>query len=394
MVAVHRVQILHGRLTRGRISPMLQAAPRARANPHQGPRRRGYVEKTVNMLHECHGWACSSGLEPIPKPAFRCSARAKARGSGRFWDRLLVGALVLGGCRAPGPGVVDFTCQEWSQNGLTGRRLTTDHFEIVSTLRDAEFENALPGFVEAAYRRYEATLPVTGGEGPRLTMYVFGTRFEWERYTQRHFPTRYEIYRRIRNGGFTEGDLSVSFFTNRAATLATLAHEGWHQYVGSRLAAPIPAWLNEGLACYHEAVEFVGPKPRFTPRHNTFRINALREAVRRDELLSIRELVDTDAGQVISYDRGWIARVYYAQAWALITFLRHGDGGRYAGRFEQMLRDVAEGTFSVQISAAALTTPGRSDITLGQAAFRQYFGRSPEDLQEDYYDYLVRVCGF
>ena len=27
-------------------------------------------------------------LEPIPEPTFRCSARAKARGSGRFWDRL------------------------------------------------------------------------------------------------------------------------------------------------------------------------------------------------------------------------------------------------------------------------------------------------------------------
>ena len=38
----------------------------------------------------------------------------------------------------------------------------------------------------------------------------------------------------------------------------------------------------------------------FTPQHNTFRINSLREAVQRDELLPLTQIVRTDAGEVIS----------------------------------------------------------------------------------------------
>ena len=364
------VQKLNPRLTCSRFSPMLAAAPRAWADHDDDFRAPGNVERIVNVLQGCRG---SRGLFRLAGPT---------------------ALLTLVGCETAGPASVEFTRQGWSREGLTGRKYTTAHFDIVSTLRDPEFEQALPGFVEAAYQRYQSTLPAAPDDGTRLTMYVFGTRSEWKRYTQRHFPTRYELYRRIRDGGFTEGDVSVSFYTSRAATLATLAHEGWHQYADSRLDAPIPAWLNEGLACCHEAVEFAGRKPRFTPRHNTFRINALREAVRRDELLSLREIVDTDAGHVISRDHGLIAGVYYAQAWALITFLRHGDQGRHAGAFDEMLTDLAEGNFSVRVSAAGLTARDDAGVTFGNAAFREYFGRKPEDLQDEYYDYPVRICGF
>lgn len=284
--------------------------------------------------------------------------------------------------------------EPWSAEGLTGRRFVTDHFEIFSTLRDPEFEAALPGFLEACYLQYEALISFPAGVEMKLSAYIFGTRSEWARFARRHFPARYEVYSRIRSGGFTEGATSVSFHASRAATLATLAHEGWHQYIGARLETPIPAWLNEGLACYHEAVEFAGTTPRFTPQHNTFRINSLREAIQADKTMSLQEIVDTDAGRVIAGNDAGGSQIYYAQAWALATFLRHGASGRHAPAFDRMLRDLADGTFAVRVSAATLGTAGAGDLSLGEAAFRAYFGHTPDQLSEEYYDHLIRIAGF
>ena len=283
--------------------------------------------------------------------------------------------------------------EAWSYEGLTGRRITTKHFEIISTLRDVEFEDALPRFLEMTYRRYERMLPAPARPSCPLTIYIFATRQEWEWFTRRRFPSRYEVYSRIRQGGYTEGDMSVSFYVNRSGTLATLAHEAWHQYVGSRFDTPIPAWLNEGLACYHEALHVARDRPVFTPRHNTFRINSLCEAVQRDTLLSVGGIVDTDAGQVISQDDSRITQVYYAQAWALVTFLRHGAGGRYADAFDRLLTDVTEGTFGVHVGAARLGSSDPSGTSVGRAAFEAYFGLV-DAVADEYYDHLVRVCGF
>lgn len=332
-----------------------------------------------------------------PKPAYP-----------RSWHLLSAALAVLCvcGCEVTGPRGVAYTTHAWSQDGLTGRRFSTPHFEIISTLDDAEFEAALPAFLEAAYRRYERTVPVpqrpggASGADKKLTTYIFGARRQWQRFVQRRYVARYDLYRKIRSGGFTEGAISVSFYTDRSSTLATLAHEGWHQYVGARIDHPPPPWLNEGLACYHEAVEFIGDRPRFTPRRNTFRINSLREALHRDELLTLREIVDVDAGRVISQDHSRITKTYYAQAWALITFLRHGAGGRYASRFKQLLADIGTGDYRARAGAYGLgrreaeADGAHANLTLGRATFEAYFACTPESLADAYYDYLVRLAGF
>ena len=302
---------------------------------------------------------------------------------------------LLAGCTVAGPAEVRLTSEKepWSAEGLAGRRIITEHFDIFSTLVDAEFEDALPEFLELVHERFQRMLPAPAGAHPRLAVYVFATRGEWEWFTQHRFPTRQELYSRIHRGGYTEGAVSASFYTSRAGTLVTLAHESWHQYVDSRFGTSIPAWLNEGLACYHEALHMDGARPVFTPRHNTFRMNSLCEAVQRDTLMSLEEIVDTDAGQVISRNDSRVTRVYYAQAWALVTFLRFGAGGRHAGAFERLLTDVAAGTFQARVGAARLGSSDPSGISAGRAAFKAYFGPI-DDLDEKYYDHLVRVCRF
>ncbi len=307
---------------------------------------------------------------------------------------ILAVAVTSAGCAVREAKRVKAATEPWVQDGFVGRRITTDHFLIISTLDDVELEEALPALLEAAYKRYEAMLPSPEHLRTKLTMYVFRTRREWARFTRRRYPDRYDVYSRIQSGGFTEGDTSVSFYVSRPATLATLAHEGWHQYAGSRSSNSIPPWLNEGLACYHEAVDFSGKTPRFTPKHNTFRIDSLREAVQMDRLLTLTELVNTDAGEVISQDHSLITQAYYAQVWGLVTFLRHGALGRWASGLGNLLDDLASGAYRIRVSAAQLASHDPTSQTEADAVFQTYFGCLPAEMEEDYYDYLVRLSGF
>lgn len=301
-------------------------------------------------------------------------------------------------CRSAAKPPVDISVSvstsTWTGEGLTGRRLTTEHFDIISTLNDKPFEAALPEFLEATYRQYAKIIPPSKDRDTRLTTYVFGSRGEWERFAKRRFASRFDVYARITSGGFTECDTSVSFYSSRSATLATLAHEGWHQYLGANFSVPVPAWLNEGFACYHEAVDFAGSEPRFTPQHNTFRINSLREAIQGDRLLALSELIDTDAGRVIQHNHSGVTQAYYAQVWALVTFLKHGADGRYAPGLQRMFDHVADGTLAVRASAAGLTGEGGPGESPAASAFRTYFPYASQELADQYRDHLMQIAGF
>ncbi len=300
-------------------------------------------------------------------------------------------AILWSGCSARSASV-DVTSTPWAESDFTGRRWDTDHFVIHSTLADAEFEAAVPAFLESAYGRYEQTFAGPPPSIGKLTTYVFGSRVEWERFTRRRYPARADLYGRIRSGGFTEGTTAVLFFVNRSATLATLAHEGWHQYVSARFDFPLPAWLNEGLACYHEAVEWSGATPSFTPDRNSFRLYALREALQRGELIPLRELLETDAGEIIRHRHPGVSQTYYAQAWALVTFLRHGAGGRHAKSFDRLLADMASGAYRVHAGAARLSAV--EGVARTAAVFESYFNIAPDQLEPEYRDHIVRVAGF
>ncbi len=300
---------------------------------------------------------------------------------------------VLAGCataaRSP---QVSPVISPWAQEGLVGRRMVTEHFEIVSTLTDREFERAVPEVLEASYRHFGRTLPPPAiGEATRLKTFVFGTRAEWLRYTARHYPARFALYSRIHAGGFSDGDTAVSFYSTRSDTLATLVHEAWHQYTAARRDA-LPGWLNEGLACYHEAVSLSRGSPAFTPRRNTHRLNALREALQSNAALSIAQLLATDAGRVVGDDHSLQTQRYYAQVWGLVVYLKHEAGARSAASFARMLEDIAGGRAGARVTAQRVGTAALAPVSDGEAWFRAYWG-DPQALESGYFDFLVRVSG-
>ncbi len=283
--------------------------------------------------------------------------------------------------------------QPWQFGGRSGVQVTTDHFNLYTTDLEPAFAEFLPQFLETTYMLYTSLLaPLDHRESRRMETFVLANRAEWDLFVRRRFPRRYPIYRMITAGGFSEGHVCVVYDIGQAATLSVLAHEGLHQYFGSHFTEPLPAWLNEGLATYCETVEFRKNVPHFKPQHNIFRINHLRQASALETTSPLREFLATNAGTVIEGNQAEATATYYAQAWALIVYLRHGAGGRYADGFQRMLHDVADGTIRIKANAAKATAPSPSGTSYGEAVFRAYITTDLEEFDNDLQEFIRLLC--
>jgi hypothetical protein len=302
---------------------------------------------------------------------------------------------IVAGCATTGTAPVpDVVVKPWSGAGVEGRRLVTDHFEIFSTIRDAPFEAALPVFLEALYGRFQETWPTPDPADAPLRVCVFGTRADRARFLE-HALAQEDAAQGM-------GDVvvigpkgaAVCLYAGRSTTLAALAHDAWRQYVALRSGLHMPAWLAEGLACYHEAWTWAGPTPEFTPENNHARIRQLLELVRSGRLVSLSDIVAAASVPVArgaGYDE---AQSYAAQAWALVMLVRHGPDRHLVAAFDSMLADLAEGTFGAKVSAARLTAPGGTDPGFGEASLRTYFGLSSADVADAYEAHVLRLVGY
>ncbi|HNO76750.1 MAG TPA: DUF1570 domain-containing protein [Phycisphaerae bacterium] len=309
---------------------------------------------------------------------------------------LLLGlvAFAVCGCSSHDEAI-QFTEEPWSFRKISGTKLSTEHFDIHSTLRDHQLQQALPEFLEAAYDQYSTLLPPpASGEGKRLQTYVLNDRSQWDLYARTNFPGQYPVFRKISAGGFAVGNECVVYYIQRTYTLSVLAHEGMHQYFANYFSTRLPAWLNEGLATYCESYELPSGKARFTPQRNTFRLNAMRDAMTTDAVLPLRALLETDAGRVINQGRSRLTKTYYAQAWALVCFLRHGANGKYADGFQNMLNAIVSGELESAAKVARIQPSARGKTSYGESVFRAYITDDLDTLEAEFRDYLFELVGF
>jgi len=299
------------------------------------------------------------------------------------------------GCHRNGDEpIFELRQEEWSFQRAPGVHLTTDHFDIYTTLDNRRMQEYLPLFLESVYRQYARLLPPPDSDR-RLQTYLFANQYQWRDFVRRRFPGRHEFLTSVQVGGFATGDMCVAYYRRPTAyTLAVIAHEGMHQYFGTYFDQRIPAWLNEGLACYCEGFDLRRDRPVFEPEHNTFRINRLREALANDTLLPLQHLLDTNAGSVILQSQAQLTSAYYAQAWALVVFLRHGGEDSSARQFDEMLADVAGGRLQERAQATRITSEQPGRMSFGEAVFRTYITEDLATFEEQYREYLLRLADF
>lgn len=276
-------------------------------------------------------------------------------------------AAALGACAGPraadltgtGADPVRFVADRrpWTFQGNEGWIMSTPSVDLHTTLRDRRLLHRLPPFLELAHaHRLNAITPLTPAAHP-LQTYVLASRLEWDALTRSLLRDNARAYLRIERGGYAVNGMGIFYNLGPRDTFVMASHEGWHQFVQSAFADPLPVWLDEGIACYFEGFRWRADDhdtPEFLPWLNPQRFDQLRAAVAADAVLPLSRLVESRPQDLLDTDRGGAAALtYYAQCWAFVHFLMESEAGRRRPGLERLLRDAQAGRFVDEVARSA-----------------------------------------
>jgi hypothetical protein len=152
-------------------------------------------------------------------------------------------------------------------------------------------------------------------------------------------------------------------------------HEGFHQFADAIINANLPAWVNEGLAEYFGEAVFTGDG-FVTGAIPQWRLDRIRKRFLRGEFKSLDDMMRLP----ISEWNTELSLANYDQAWSMVQFLAHGDGGRYQKSFSAFLGQLGRGQNQF---TAWKNTFGE---TLGfEEKWRRYWRNLPDDPTLDTY---------
>jgi hypothetical protein len=246
---------------------------------------------------------------------------------------------------------------------------------------------ALPDFVEGAYANYTQLVTPARVPAERMRVYLFASRGQWVAFTKRFTGPRAKVFLKVQNGGYSERGVSVIQYVSHSITFPLFAHEGWHQYLYHCADTRVPAWLNEGLAVYCEGQRWNETSvTKWDPWFNPMRENALSKALLADRLHSLRMLLETHAGKVLQGSSEQVG-TYYAQVWALILFLQEGEDGKYAAKFQRLLKQVGVADLE-QHARAAYIWSERETYNFGEALFRNFISDDLGTVEREYQAFM------
>lgn len=302
-----------------------------------------------------------------------------------------------GSAHASSTATVVRAVEPWTFGDSAGRVVRTDHFNIHTTAYSAIITGRLPAFLESALDHYTTALVALPSPTARLDTFVMGGRQEWANLTLRDLGERGRPLLQIQRGGFALDGRAYLFDIGAADTMAIAAHEGWHQYTQRTFVERLPLWAEEGLATYMEGHRWRGASVEFAPWANTERFDRLRDAVARNELLSLDDLLSGTTAKVLS-GGGDSATAYYAQVWAFIHFLNEGSGGAYRASLQRMIADAAAGRLGSTVVLATRQRAGdhQSSALLiarsfGPQVFRAYFGKDPAVVDAEFRAFVKQI---
>jgi hypothetical protein len=234
-----------------------------------------------------------------------------------------------------------------------------------------------------------------------LTTFLFQTRTQWQAKTAEMLPDQANMFSNLGRGGFTTKGTAVLYYIDRRGftrdTFAIAAHEGWHQYTQKTFRHQLPIWLEEGVATYMEGYRTNRETglPIFQPADNFERREALRDAVRRDRLIPLNDLLTRSPQSFLNNSKDSLL-TYYSQVWALTRFLAEGEGGRYRASLEALLTEAAEGRLvsrmlTSTVTAGARRLGGSANIRVGTAVVQEYFNRDLAEFERQYHSFIQTI---
>lgn len=302
---------------------------------------------------------------------------------------------------APAPAISPDpeSVENWTFNSKSGQVMTTPHYRIYTTEARDSLTARLPLFMETALAHYRVA--ITGASSPlpppplKLDTFILKTRPDWELLSRQLLGDQAEPFMKIRRGGFAYGGRALLFDLGTYDTLAVTAHEGWHQYTQRTFDAPLPIWLEEGIATFVEGHRWAGrgSRPTFMPWANSERFDQLRRAAARGRLMTLPDLLNAAPQDLISSGSTEPGLDYYAQVWALTHFLNEGAGAKYQASLQQTLSDAASGRLPRSVGRALASPRAGSGMGLrrGPTVFLAYFNRDLTEASREYDQFVQAI---
>lgn len=275
----------------------------------------------------------------------------------------------------------------WRFAGRDGLHLTTNHYDIYTTLKKDALVDTFPQLVEAAFDYYTSLVPPARQPQKRMRVLLFATRPEWVAFTKHFTGPRAQTFLKIRNGGYSYQGVTVIQYVSHPTTFPLLAHEGFHQYLHHYVNPSVPAWINEGLAVICEGQRWGSNDLReFDPWYNPVRRNRLSDSLVRNRLIPLRTILETHAGRVI-HETSQTVGTYYAQVWALMLFLQEGQNGKYAPGLQRLLQALGSPDLEQHARAAHIWSD-RQTYNLGEGLFRCFITDNLERVENEYIAFI------
>jgi hypothetical protein len=214
----------------------------------------------------------------------------------------------------------------------------TDHYHIETDI-SARFARLVGMHMEEIFREYSRRFEDYGSARQRFDVAVFRTERAYLDEVPREVAGSVGVF-------VSSKKLLAAHAENRTPeeVLRTLYHEGWHQFMYEVVAREAPIWVNEGLAEYFSEATWNGESFELG-QVPTSRLYTVQQALRDGSYLPILQLVQLDP-------RTWLqtattdarrASLQYSEAWSVVHFLIHGDGGRNALLMNEYLRQLSRG---------------------------------------------------
>ncbi len=286
----------------------------------------------------------------------------------------------------------------WEGKYGPGLKLTTQHYEIFSTVTQPLLLRMVPGFIESAYRSYNDQLPQAIDTAYPLPIYLFADRRQWEAFTCDFAGPQASIFCKIKTGAYCLNGACVVYDLGPQRTLAALGHEGWHQFNSRHFQYRLPSWLDEGVAMQFEAGIGNGGFFRFDPSGNIGRLRALQVTLDQGKSLPLRDLVATSPGEALATDEAEAVMTFYSQSYALIRFLCEADSGRYLDSYHRLLSDGLTGRWPLDRGAGVTAADRNLPRTLpwnrqvGRQLFEHYLGPDLDQLEHEYVAFCHRIA--
>jgi len=286
--------------------------------------------------------------------------------------------------------------EKWPDSVGPGIKLTTAHYEIYTTLMEPLMLSQVPGFMESAYRGYQAQLPQTIETTQSFTVYLFADRQQWEDFTRAFAGSQAPMYLRLKAGAYCLNGACVTYNVGRERTFSALGHEGWHQFTKQHFVYRLPSWLDEGVAMMFETSSYEAGLFRFRPEQNGYRLGGLRKSLIENKTIPLEALVSMNPGEAIM-DSDDAVQAFYSQSYALVRFLREEDYGRRLTNYQQMMLDGLLGRWELSDAGKRVARDRNIPLTvpwnraMGTLLFKQYVDGDFAKIESEYLAFCRKI---